>query len=120
MLPKTTEQVTAEFRAKPGIDILKLTPGLRIIVETTQMVYEMDVTHPNIGYVRLFSTDARLRNGVTGELLESTYDIKGTVSLPRWIGKELRMQFRFHNGIYSCSPAVTARVSGPDWYVDVF
>lgn len=119
-MSESIEQTLASLRAQPGINVTKLKAGTHITVETTQAVFEMVVTHPILAIVRLSATDPRLRDGVSGELIESSLDINGSVALPRWIGKNLRMHFNFKNGIYSCTPAISAGVSGPGFHYDVF
>lgn len=119
-MSESIEQTLASLRAQPGINVTKLAVGTRLTVETTQAVYEMVITHPILAIVRLFSTDPRLREGVSGELIESSLDLNGSVALPRWIGKNLRMHFNFKNGIYSCTPALSARVVGSGFHYDVF
>ena len=119
-LPKTTDQVIAELMSKPGIDIGKRVVGDLIIIETTLHVYKLEVRNPKFGIVRIHATDRSCREGVTGELVESTYDLAGKVRLPRWIGKSLRMQIRFANGILGCSPAVSCRLDARTWGYEVF
>ena len=120
MHPKTIPQIVAELRAQPGIDITRLAKGTKLIVETTQGVFEFSVTNPRHGLVRVFGTDARLRAGISGQVLESFYDIEGRVAVPNWITKSLRIQITFKNGVYPCTPALSARVEGAGWHYEVF
>lgn len=110
MRPKTVAQTLQELRSEPGIDISRLAAGTTILVETTQGVYEIVVIEPRISLVEITGTDPRLKKPVTGQLLASNYDAEGKVSLPNWIGKNLRMQFKFHNCVFSCSVSLSARV----------
>lgn len=119
-MPKSPDEVTLELRAQPGIDVCRLKVGTRITVETTQTVFELEMTVPSSGILRIFGTDPRLRSGVSGRLLQSNYDKDGLVNIPYWIGKSLRMQFVFKNGIFSCTPALSARVIGDNWFYEVF
>lgn len=119
-LPKTVDEVAAELWAKPGIDITKRGVGDVLIVETTLHVYKLEVRNPKFGLVRIHATDRLCRDGVTGELIESHYDLAGKVCLPRWIGKSLRMQIRFQNGNLGCSPAISCRLETPTFGYEVF
>ena len=118
---KTPEQLIRELAAEPGVDIPKLPIGTKIIVETTQAVYELIVLNPPHNVVKVSSTDPRIKgDGVIGQLNQSLYDLAGKVSLPHRIAKNLRMQFTFANALYLCSAAISARVEGDGWHFEVF
>lgn len=117
---KTIPELVEDFRKQPGVDISRLAEGAKVIVETTQGVFELTIQNPKHSLVRVNGTDPRLRAGISGQVFQSFYDIEGRIAVPYWIGKSLRMQISFKNGVYACTPAVSARVEGPGWHYDVF
>jgi hypothetical protein len=120
MALKTPQQVLAELKRQPGIDIAKQPAGTTILVETTQGIYELVVKKPEISLVEVTSTDPRLHKGTLAQLNFSTYDIQGRIALPHWIGKSLRMQLSFKNTLYPCSAAISAAIVGDGFHFEVF
>jgi hypothetical protein len=118
--PKTIDETLAELRARPGIDIARQPVGITIIVETTQGIIEMEVLNPTRGIVRVVGTDPKIQNPVVCQMTQSCYDMQSTISLPKWIGKDLRMQLTFNNANLHCSMTVSATVRGKGWHYDVF
>lgn len=102
------------------MDVTRLPAGTKIIVETTQGVYELVIDNPQISLVSIRGTDPRLKEPITGQLVASHYDHEGRVSLPNWIGKNLRMHIKFLNCEHTCSVSLSARVEGDGWHYDVF
>lgn len=117
---KTAEQVLAELKAQPGIDVRRLAKGSVFIVETSVNLYEFTVLNPAHGLVEIDSADGRFVRGAVAQIVESTYDVEGKIALPFWIGKSLRMQLNFKNGILPCAVSLNARIRGDGWYYDVF
>jgi hypothetical protein len=117
---KTVSQLEAELRAAPGIDITKLPLNSKLIVETTAAVYEFSILNPTQGLVSVTSVDSRFAKGSVCRIERSTYDLEGKVSVPYWVGKHLRMQLTFKNGILPCAIAVSARIEGDGWHYNVF
>ncbi len=118
--PQTATQLVMEYRGKPGINVAALKVGAEFIVETTVAVYEFTVINPEIGLVEVNSGDGRFLMGSVARLVQSVYDVEGKVAVPLWIGKDLRMQLTFKNGILPCAPTVSARILGDGWHYDVF
>lgn len=118
--PKTVKQTIEDLKRQPGIDIRKMKPGTKIMVETTQGVYDIEVVAPSVAMIDVSGTEPRLHQKLTGQLRASHLDVGGQVGLTAWIGKNLRMAIQFGNAIHNCSPALSAKVSGPDWSYDVF
>jgi len=118
--PKSIDETVRELRSRPGIDVTKLSVNQRVLVETTQAVYEMKVIAARLALVEITSTDPRLRKPVIGQLWASHYDVAGRVSLPGWIGRSLRMQLRFNNCTFPCSVTLSASVHGDRFHYDVF
>lgn len=117
---KTVEQVVAEIMSQPGIDISKRSGGEQITVETSQHILALSLLDPRQCLVQVSGTDPVLRSGLVGQMLQSTYDLRGEIILPHWIGKGLRMQITFQNSVYRCTPALSARIDGKGWHFDVF
>jgi phenolic acid decarboxylase len=118
--PQTIDDLLADLRARPHIDISRLPVGATIIVETTQGIIEMVVLNPTAGLVRVSGTDPKIREPVNCQMTQSFYDLEGKVRLPKWIGKEMRMQLTFKNASLNCSATVSAVVRGKGWHYDVF
>ena len=118
--PQTIDDVLADLRAKPHIDISRLPVGMTVIVETTQGVMELVVLNPTQGLVRVSGTDPKIREPVNCQMTQSCYDLQGLITLPKWIGKDLRMQLTFKNATLNCSVTVSATVRGKGWHYDVF
>jgi phenolic acid decarboxylase len=118
--PKTIDETLAILRAQPGIDISRLAPGTTVIVETTQGIIELVVLNPTVGLVRVSGTDPKIKEPVNCQMTQSCYDLKGLITLPKWIGKDLRMQLTFRNANLHCSTTVSATVRGKGWHYDVF
>ena len=118
--PQTIDDVIAELRARPHIDITRLPVGSNIIVETTQGIIEIVVLNPTVGLIRVSGTDPKIKEPVNCQLTQSCYDLDGKIKLPKWIGKDLRMQLTFKNASLHCSSTVSATVLGKGWHYDVF
>lgn len=114
----TPEQKVEELKQQGGIDITKAGMGALILVETTMAVYEITVLYPSIALVEIEGTDQIFhasKGPHRAELLCSNYDEAGTISIPRWIGKGLRMGFKTQAGIVIVTSAVkSARITSPD------
>src|SRR5690606_34766096 len=108
----------AELRALPGIDLTRQEELTEIIVETTVGVYELILDTPALCTAVISGGHFKLPTLV--QLIESTYDRKGLIGVPGWIGKGLRMQLRAHNGIHQIAPATGATIMGEGWSFDVF
>lgn len=118
--PLDPAELVAHIKAQPGVNITRLLPGTKVLVETTQNVFEFEITHPSMNLVRVRGSDPRLRPGITGQLIHSAYDIEATIILPDWIGKGLRMHIAFKNATYVSTPILSARIDGLGWHYDVF
>lgn len=118
--PLDIPALVAYYKAQPGVNIGRLAEGTKVLVETTQNVFELQVIQPMLNLVHVRGSDPRLRPGVTGQLIHSAYDINGKVIIPDWIGKGLRMHIMFKNATYQSTPVLSARVSGNGWHYDVF
>jgi phenolic acid decarboxylase len=118
--PHFIDDTLAELRAQPHIDITRQPVGTTIIVETTQGIIEMVVLKPDVALVRVSGTDPKIKEPVNCQMTQSLYDLKGIITLPKWIGKELRMQLTFKNASLNCSATVSAVVRGKGWHYDVF
>lgn len=114
-----------EVIAPSGIDVRRLRVGTVIFVETETCLYELTVTNPVYGLMKVNSTDLALREMPLGQLVESRYKSGNGPSMPYWIGKGLVMEIRFSNGKYQ-SPVVGSvvlkgrREDGTSWSYDVF
>ncbi len=117
----TIEEAVAILRAKPGIDICRLPPGSRIIVETAQYLYEMVVENPEASLLEIGGSDPRFRGRPVGALLRSVFDVDGKIFVPHWIGKDLRMQIILSDRTsFSLAKTLSASVEGDNWHYDVF
>lgn len=117
---KTAEQILAEIRSQPGIDVSRLAKGTRLLIETTQYLYEFVVVDTVNRLVEIQGSDPRFKNPVIGQFLRSNYDMPGLVFLENWIGKSLRMQVRFRDSAISFPCAVSVRIEGDGYHFDVF
>lgn len=118
--PQTIDDVLADLRARPHIDITRQPVGTNILVETTQGIIEMVVLNPETALVRVSGTDPKIREPVNCQMTQSLYDLEGRITLPKWIGKEMRMQLTFKNASLNCSATVSAMVRGKSWHFNVF
>lgn len=113
------------LREKGGVDLTKLSPGVKILVETTAGIYELTVTDPERGGVTVKATVIPFQAGVNiGTQLErSIWDDKGDVSIPFWIGKAMMMVFRDSEGkLFATHSVMSAKVESADgdWTYEVW
>lgn len=118
--PQTIDDMLAELRAKPHIDISRQPVGTIIIVETTQGIIEMEVLNPTVGLILASGTDPKIKEPVRCQMTQSFYDLEGIITLPKWIGKDLRMQLTFRNANLHCSATVSAAVRLKRGWYNVF
>lgn len=116
----SAKHILKSLRSRPGIKLSRQPQGSRITVETSQEIYVLTVIDPAKLSVSLTGTDRRFRSPVFGQFTQSNYDIRGDICLKDWIAEDLRMQITFANAVFSCPPAKSARIEGPDWFFDVF
>lgn len=101
-----------------GIDITKLKIGMTIMVETEDNhLFEMEITVPEKGVVKVSGTEPRLKYPVLGVLV---YSSSGKMQINHWIGKLLGMFLIFKNGNYESKPVIHVTVKGNGWQFDVF
>ncbi len=104
------DDVLAQLRARPHVDITRQRIGTNILVETTQGIVEIDVLNPSEGLIRVAGTDPKIKEPKVCRFLQSDYDIQGLIFLPKCIGKEMRMKISFANATFHCSMTVSAAV----------
>lgn len=122
---QTIDQLLHQLRQEPGIDLFRLRNGNRIIVETGDCIYELTLLDHERWIVSITATDRRVRGGTVARFLSSVYDREGRAALNGWIGRGLRMQIQFSNGVLQSTPVLNATVvgmneSGDGWRYDVF
>jgi len=108
--PQTIDDVLADLRARPHIDLTRQSVSTTIIVETTQGIIELVVLNPETALVQVSGTDPKIKQPVNCQMTQSFYDLEGRITLPKWIGKDLRMQLTFKNTSLNCSATVSAAV----------
>jgi hypothetical protein len=113
-------EITAALKSQPGINITRLAAGNVVLVETEGAIYELTVLNPVEGVVRMSATDPHLKNKRVGKFLQSTFVHDRRVSIPRWIGKAMKMELRFPDMTFQATSAVSASVYGDGWHYDVF
>ena len=115
---KTPEQQVEELKRQGGVDVTQVPVGTVILLETTMAVYEMRVLFPSMALLEITGTDQifNASNGVVHEvqLLHSSYDAKGEVTIPHWIGKGMRMSLKCGRGLVMTSAVMSARITSPD------
>lgn len=115
---KSTEQKIQEIWKAPGIIVPSLAPGTKLIIETTAVVFELQVIDHE--HVQVNGTDPRFHKPVVGRFIQSVYDAEATMKFPGWIGKNLRMEIEFANATFSSTPVISAGVIGKGYHYDVF
>ena len=101
-----------------GIDITKQKVGTIIMVETEDNhLFEMEVTVPEKGVVKVSGTEPRLKFSALGVLAHSS---SGKTQINYWIGKLLEMSLIFRNGNYESKPVIHVSVKGVGWQYEVF
>lgn len=101
-----------------GIDITKQKVGTTIMVETEDNhLFEMEVTVPEKGVVKVSGTEPRLKFTVLGVLAHSS---SGKTQIDYWIGQYLKMLLVFKNGSYESKPVIHVSIKGDGWQYDVF
>jgi hypothetical protein len=113
-------EVQAELEKLPHINLTKMQVGTKVVVETTQGVYELVVENPRHAVVSITGSDPRLHRPLYCQVKRSIYDSRGQITLEYRIAKSLRMELKFLHGPFICSPTLSARVQGRGWYYDVF
>ncbi len=113
------------LREKGGVDLTKLKPGVKIWVETTAGIYEMVVVDPNVGLVSVKATVPPFTAQRSIEILfeQSIWDDKGSIFIPCWIGKAMRMVFRDDQGqLFATHSVESAKVESADgsWSYEVW
>lgn len=107
-----------------GVDLTKQKIGTVILVETEDNhLFEMEVTVPEKGVVKVSGTEPRLKHPVLGVLIYSSSGKLGDkhrVQIDHWIGKLLGMSLIFKNGSYESKPVIHASLKGDGWRYDVF
>lgn len=110
--------VSAAMTDELGIDITKQKIGTIIMVETEDNhLFEMEVTVPEKGVVRVSGTEPRLKYPVLGVLVHSS---SGKTQINYWIGKLLEMSLIFKNGNYESKPVIHVSAKGDGWQYDLF
>jgi hypothetical protein len=123
-----------KLRSEPGIDVKRLQPGTRLMVETEDAVYEMLAVRSDLELLEITSSDPALHTKTVGQLVAAappksfvTQCVAGEPVLddpeyqvPDWIGRGLCMVLRFRNGWYTSSPVTGAEVCGETWHYTVF
>ena len=91
---------------------------MTIMVETEDNhLFEMEITVPEKGVVKVSGTEPRLKYPVLGVLV---YSSSGKTQINHWIGKLLGMFLIFKNGNYESKPVIHVTVKGNGWQFDVF
>jgi hypothetical protein len=121
-MPESARKRTplAALQSQPGIDLRRLRPDTYLLVEAGPYIYEIAPINPADGLVAIASSHPRLRVATVCQYLNGIYALDESLRLPDRIGKDLRMQLRFRNGIFLSAPVVSARVVGKGWHFDVF
>lgn len=116
--PKTAEEAIA----RGGVQVSKLKPDTRLIIETsTGTMYTVSLVDEFTGLIQFYSTDPRFRTRppVHCYFVASWMDREGKLSVPDWIVKLGRMQFRFRDGHVLTAPVIGATVEGNGWHYEV-
>jgi len=116
----TPEEALAALKKQPGIDITKQQAGHRILVETDNSLFDIEVLNPAAKLIKVYGTTPALRGTVIGQYVKGVYVLDGKVSIDNWIGRTMRMLLHFRNGDFLSGPVITATVSGPGWKYDIF
>lgn len=114
----TTDQMLYRFRAQPGIAPSRLAAGTKILVETSQIVYEIELLGGSL--VRLSGSDRYLASPKTCRFVKSVYDPHGLCSIDDWITKSMRMVFQFADTFFMTNVVQSASVHGDGYKYDVF
>lgn len=113
------------LRKKGGVDLTKLNPGVKILVETTVGIYELVITDPSTGGVSVKATVPPFEAGISIDtrLDRSIWDDKGKIFIPHWIGKSMRMVFvDSKSQLFATHSVVSAKVESAegDWTYEVW
>jgi hypothetical protein len=118
-------ETSQTLKDKGGVDLTKLQIGVKLLVETTAGIYELTVVDPLTGGVSVKATvpPFTAQQPFVTKLERSIWDDKGNVSIPFWIGKEMRMVFVDHSGkLFATHSVMSARVESGDgsWTYEVW
>jgi hypothetical protein len=108
-----------------GVDLTKLQMGVKLLVETTAGIYEMTVVNPATGGVSVKATvpPFTAQTPFHTRLERSIWDDKGSVFIPFWIGKGMRMVFVDSFGkLFASHSVMSAKVESGDgsWTYEVW
>jgi hypothetical protein len=117
------KELLRELSRQPGIRISKLRNADRVLVETINAIYELEVLDPSTGFVRASATDITLHKPTVCRFEQSTFG--PDVSIRDWITQQMRMELKFKNATFVSTPAISARVDGKSadgrkWHYEVF
>lgn len=102
------------LKKKDGfIDVRKLLARTRIVIKTSDEIYELEVGTPKFSVVLIGSNirfESRIKAVVTGSIDPDTNHFT-----PKIIGRGLKIVLRCQRGpIIRTTPVLTARIIGPD------
>lgn len=112
------------LKARGGIDLTKLSAGVKIWVETTAGIYKLTLTGGEPGEVIVEATESPFRPDKPqyAVLSRSIWDDKGKVFIPFWIGKAMRMVFDLTGvGLFATHSVAGARIEAADgsWHLEL-
>lgn len=119
-MSSTSSKTRKMIQSQPQVDIRKLAVEDRLMVSTKNYIYEIEVVSPKEGLIRISSNDPRLIKPIVGGYVGGMFDLDDVVSFPWIVAQTLRMRIRFLNGGYLSEPAVSCKLTGKDYYYDVF
>ena len=116
----TTPQTRAMLEAQPFIDVRKLAPDTKILVEAGPYIYELRILDGS-GGVEVTSSDPRLKGPIVGYYLSGFYDADDIITLPWRIAPALRMKIRVRVcSFYLSAPVLSASLAGKGYHYEVF
>jgi hypothetical protein len=109
-----------KLRKELGVDLTKLKPNTRLMLETDGAIYEMVVLRPELSIVQISSTDPALKQPQVGQFVCAQDSDPPDVTIPGWVGKDLLMCLRFKNGYFLSAQIRSIEIITPNWHYTVF
>jgi len=107
------DAILAKCKADGFIDVRKLPLRTRIVIKTSDEVYELEVGTPKFGVV-LVGSNGRFENRIKA-VVTGSIDPDTNLFIPKIIGRGLKIVLRCQRGpIIRTTPVLGARVIGPD------
>ena len=118
--PPTTPE---EAIARGGVQVSRLKPNNRVLIDTTVgTLFTLKLLDEFSNLVEIWSTDPkfRTRQPVVCYFLCSWVDARGDLTVPDWVLRGARMQFRFRDADMLSGAVSGVTVEGTGWHYKLF